>query len=117
LWTALWPEGQVVFEPGGPGFVLPDGSMGMKWPWFREVRGQLTIDGRRLDAPAPPLWADVSPSYGDSGFQPVYLIFPTPGCWEVTGRVGEASLTFVTFVVRVGDGPNWRIPAMPTVTP
>jgi len=32
--------------------------------------------------------------------QPTELIFPTEGCWEVTGRVGDASLTFVTLVVR-----------------
>jgi LysM repeat protein len=31
--------------------------------------------------------------------QGVGLIFPTAGCWEVTGRVGDASLTFVTEVV------------------
>lgn len=30
------------------------------------------------------------------------------GCWEVTGRVGEASLTFVTMVTKIGDGPAWR---------
>jgi hypothetical protein len=47
-------------------------------------------------------------NYGDIGFQPSYLIFSTPGCWEVTGRVGEASLTFVTRVVKTGDGPVWR---------
>jgi hypothetical protein len=27
-----------------------------------------------------------------------------PNSWEVTGRVGDASLTFVTMVVRAGDG-------------
>lgn len=99
LWTQLWPEGTVVFEPGGPGFVEPDGSLSMKFPWWRGVRGQLTIEGRRLDAPAPPLRADIPSGYGDIGFQAAALIFPTEGCWEVTGRVGNASLTFVTRVV------------------
>ena len=36
------------------------------------------------------------------------VVFPTPGCWEVTGRVGTASLTFVTLVQRIGVGPSTR---------
>jgi hypothetical protein len=69
LWTVPWPNGRVVFAPGGPGFVPTDGSL--------------------------------------------YLIFPTPGCWEITGRVGETSLTFVTVVVKIGEGPTWRPAAAP----
>src|SRR5215470_3793210 len=37
LWVVLWPEGKVVFEPGGPGSVEPDGSLSMKFPWWRGV--------------------------------------------------------------------------------
>jgi hypothetical protein len=29
------------------------------------------------------------------------LDFPTPGCWEVTGRVGDARPTFVVLVAPV----------------
>lgn len=101
LWTVLWTDSIVVFRAGGPGFVEPDGSLSMKWPWYRGVRGKLTIRGRRLDAPAPPLRAHVPDGYGDTGFQSTALIFPTTGCWEVTGKVGEASLTFVTRVVKL----------------
>lgn len=103
LWTGLWPEGKVIFEPGGPGSINADGSLGMKWWWWRGVAGQLTIEGRRLDASAPPLRADIPEGYGESGFQAAGLIFPTEGCWEVTGRVGEAELTFVTMVIKVED--------------
>jgi len=114
LWTVLWPDGRVVFEPRGPGFVLPDGSLGMKWPWIPFVPGDLAVDGRRLDGSAPPAWAEISEGFTDWGrFFPTYLIFPTPGCWEVTGRIGETSLTFVTLVVQVGDGPDWRPPTVP----
>jgi hypothetical protein len=63
------------------------------------VQGELTIEGKRLDAPAPPLKSIVPDGYGDAGFQVSGLIFPTAGCWAVTGRVGIASLTFVTLVV------------------
>jgi len=31
--------------------------------------------------------------------KPSGITFPTEGCWQVTGRVGEASLTFVALVL------------------
>src|SRR5262249_50685765 len=98
LWTALWRD-----EPSAPDAVLGDGSLSMKWPWGRGVKGKLTIAGRRLDGSALPLRANIPDGYGDTGFQPTGLIFPTEGCWEVIGRVGEASLTFVVRVARVKD--------------
>jgi hypothetical protein len=101
----LWPDGTVVFRPGGPGEILPDGSLSMKFGWTRGegLRGKLKIHGRRLDAPAPPLRARIPDGYGDTGFQATALIFPTEGCWEVTGEVGDTRLTFVTRVVKVGE--------------
>ena len=41
--------------------------------------------------------------YGEKGFQPSALFFPTEGCWEVTGRVRDATLTFVTIVVKASN--------------
>jgi hypothetical protein len=113
LWTNLWMwgEGEVVVP--GRSHVLPDGSFGeMKWAWYRYVPGQLTIAGRRLDAPAPPLRAWVPEGYGSTGFQLAGIIFPTAGCWEITGRVGDASLTFVTLVI---PPPGMAVP--PGATP
>jgi len=109
LSTLLWPKGTVVFSPGGSGFRTPDEALGMKFPWWRgeRVRGYLRIEGRRIDGDAPPLRSEFT-DYGDRGFQATYVIFPTPGCWEVTGRAGEASITFVTEVIKIGDGPAWR---------
>ena len=104
----LWPDGTIVFKPGGAGFVTRNGSLGMKFGWMRGVSGELRITGRRLDAEAPPLRSEVPGGYGDRGFQATYLIFPTPGCWEVTGHVGDSSVTFVTKVVKIGAGPSWR---------
>jgi hypothetical protein len=104
IFTALWAKGVVEFKPGGSGFVLSDGSLEMKWPWWHAVPGDLRIEGRRLDGPAPPLRSTVPCCYSGS-FQSSGLIFPVPGCWEVTGRVGDAKLTFVTRVVRIGTGP------------
>jgi hypothetical protein len=98
LWVGgLWPNGVIA---AGPEFVQPDGSVGMKFGWWRAVPGGLRITGRRLDGPAPPLRADVPAGYGQTGFQASGVDFPTEGCWEVTGAVAEATLSFVTFVVR-----------------
>jgi hypothetical protein len=105
LAVSVWREGTVVFKPGGPGFVLSDGALSMKFGWQRRVHGALTITGRRLDATASPLRANIPSGYGDIGFQATALIFPTPGWWEVTGKAGAASLSFITRVVKVGDGP------------
>lgn len=101
LRTWLWPNGTVVFSPGGPGLQLQDGSLQMKLPWWRGVRGALKITGRRIDGDAPPLRAHIPSGYSDVGFQATSIIFSTPGCWEVTGSVGDASLTFITRVVRL----------------
>ena len=96
LWTGLWPGGKVYMLPENR---EADGSFSMKWWWWRAIPGEpLTIEGRRLDAQADPLRAMIPEGY-DSNFQVAALIFPTTGCWEVTGRVGESSLTFITEVV------------------
>lgn len=106
IWTVLWLGGTVEFREGGSGFISPDGSLSMKFPmWWRNV-GELAIEGRRLDSQAPPLRAilsEGSPSTLPAGyrFAATALIFPTEGCWEVTAKVGDASLTFVTVVVKV----------------
>ena len=106
LVTGLWLGGKVVFKPGGAGFVLSDGALSMKFWWWRLRPGRLKLEGRRLDGPAPPMRASIPDGYGEIGFQSTALIFPTPGCWEVTGRVSDASLTFVTLVEKVGEGPT-----------
>jgi hypothetical protein len=45
----------------------------------------------------------VPSGYGERGFQATYVIFPTQGCCEVTGRVDDAKVTFITRVVKIGD--------------
>ena len=96
-----------VFRPDGPGFVDSDGALGLKVGWVRKKKGLLQIGGRRLDGSAPPARAYIYDD-GDTGFQPIYLVFPTPGCWEITGSVADSSLTFITLVEKIGNGPPWR---------
>ena len=100
--TVLWPDGTIVFEPGGPGEIRPDGSLAMKFGFWRGkgVAGQLVVTGRSLDRPGLNMMAEIPEGYGAQGFQSTVLVFPGPGCWQVTARAGADSLTFVTRVVR-----------------
>lgn len=95
----LW----VYLQPGGyswsDGSVDKDGSLRLKFGWWRGIRGKFTVEGHRLDAPAAPLRYEIhADSYGDMGFMPSYLFFPTEGYWQITGHIGEKSLTFVIHV-------------------
>jgi hypothetical protein len=103
LWTVLPPGG---IDRGGT--PEPDGSTSQKYPWWTVgTEGGLTIEGHRLDtAVAAPLRARVNSGLPDTPFAAVPggsfwssgVSFPTAGCWQVTGRVGAASLTFVVFM-------------------
>jgi hypothetical protein len=97
LWVSISGENVVVGDPEASGAVTA------KFPWWRGVSGALRIEGRRLDRAAPPLSANIPDGYGATGFQASGVSFPTVGCWEVTGRAGSASLTFVTLVLASSD--------------
>jgi hypothetical protein len=47
-------DGTVVFKPGGSGIILPDGSLSMKFGWYRGagLRGKLTIHGHNVHTTA-----------------------------------------------------------------
>jgi hypothetical protein len=107
LEVVLWPRGRFTFGPGS-GFVDAEGGMGVKVGWDRKKeKGHLEVGGRRLDGQSPPAYAYIY-DYGDTGFQPIYLVFPTPGCWEIVGSVADASLKYVVLVETSGGGPTWR---------
>jgi hypothetical protein len=90
LWAGVSPS------TGGRWFADKDG---LKVLWYREISGQLTIEGKRLDASAPPLETFIPSGYGERGIQATGLRFPTDGCWEVVGRVGASELRFVVYVL------------------
>jgi hypothetical protein len=106
--TALWPDGRVVFRPGGAGTVLPDGRLQMKFFWLKRPGLAMRVAGSRVDDASVRLGAEVSDAFTPEGMQPSLLIFATPGCWRVTATVGAEALTFVTEVVKVGQGSGGR---------
>jgi hypothetical protein len=97
LRTAFWPYNVIVATRHE---IRADGAIEIKWPWFRGEAGTVRITGRKLDGRPARLRADVPDGYGATGFVPSALIFPSEGCWRVTGRVVDARLTFVTLVVK-----------------
>jgi hypothetical protein len=101
----LWPRGVIAVGPHSD-YLDSQGRIRMKFPWWTMVRGLLRITGRRLDGPAPPLSAQVPYGYGLTGFQASGVTFPTPGCWQMNGIVGQTSLSVVTLVTeRHSSGP------------
>ena len=78
-----------------PDDVRADGAIEMKFPWWRGLAGRLRIEGRRLDAIAPPLSAWIPGGYGRKGFQSTAITFPTAWC-AGHGTFAGASLTFVS---------------------
>ena len=97
LWVGgLWQHGIVVMTRDN---IDRQGRLEMKFGWYRLTSGYLKITGRRLDGPAPPA-TGLTSGYGLIGFNASAVIFPTEGCWQITGQVGRASLTFTTFVIK-----------------
>jgi hypothetical protein len=109
----LWPNGTVVFKPGGAGFQTKDGGLAMKFGWTRGISGKINVTGRRIDADAPRLRFETNQTNNGRslGFLASYLVFSSPGCWEVSAQIGDrvdSKITFVMRVEKVGDGPAWR---------
>jgi hypothetical protein len=102
LWTALPREG---VWSGLPHNADGYGQKILWWregySWTEDPTPQLTVTGRRLDAPAPPLHAhEATNAYAEDigSAMLVGVSFPTPGCWEITGKVRDQELSFVVWV-------------------
>ena len=110
MFISLWPEGRVIFYPGGPGELARDGSLTMKFWFYRTVPGEVVIEGQRLDEPSEPaLLATLrgpDDGYGETGFHPAGLRFPGQGCWQVTASAGDQRLVFVTAVQWLAEAPG-----------
>ena len=65
--------------------------------WIKPLGSRLTVQGRRLDGDAAPLWPDISSGYyGD--FEASIIIIPAAGCWEIEARANASVLRFVLFI-------------------
>jgi hypothetical protein len=90
-----------------PRALMPNGWIKELFSWWGEKRlatranAELTITGYRLDMKAKPLRAAITrgkaPNFAKSWL--ASLIFPSAGCWKITGRFDKTSLTVVTRIV------------------
>lgn len=100
-------------------------GQGEKTFWFRqewshyhgwipeESASKLSITARRLDASSPPPEISAGPTFNRDwkAFMLGGITFPTPGCWEITGRYEDAEVQFVVWVVP--DAPEKQIQDQP----
>jgi hypothetical protein len=104
LWTSLpvigaWRLGH--YEPDDPTFRQKLFFRRQGYDARIEPRPNLTVSGKRIDAPAGPLLTDGKgngSSAKDDQFIVTCINFPTTGCWEVTGRYENDELTFVIWI-------------------
>jgi hypothetical protein len=102
LWTGLPRDGRLVVSPDRVG---PDGSIfwtKLIWIAGGVWGGGLQVQMHRLDAPAPVLYPDVVSGRLSGWSGPSWaarMRFSSEGCWKVTGKVDDVSLSFVVEVV------------------
>ena len=103
LWTILPPR----VLRGGAFPEYGESAREVQIDWWEMGRGLLTIKGTRLDRPAGPLevnsWGRSGPLAGADGISRVTatVIFPTQGCWEITGKIYDLDDSALTFVVEI----------------
>jgi hypothetical protein len=107
LWINLSTDGT---WRGLPHYRPTDASFRQKLFWWRqgydwrtENPPKLTVTGRRLDSPAPPLASEhANAGWGDRdhAFMVVGIDLPTLGCWEITGHYENEELRFVIWVAQ-----------------
>jgi hypothetical protein len=102
LWTALPQNGVWAELPHNPeGYTQKVFWWREGYSWTEEPEPELSVIGQRLDDPAPPLNVSRATNAFAADIQSAMLVgvdFPTPGCWEITGRYAGTELSFVVWV-------------------
>ena len=74
----------------------------LEWDWRHDMKPELTVTARRLDADAPSL--RVSPATNAHNAADIHhamlvgLNIPTRGCWELTGEYKGHTLSYIVWV-------------------
>jgi hypothetical protein len=95
LWTILPLDGKFLIPPRVIAFHH---GLWEKFMWYRVAKGALSIEGHKVGEPATSVKPEIPCCYGETGFQASGIIFPSEGCYEITGRVADARLTFIVEV-------------------
>lgn len=102
LWTAIPRDGVWSALPHNPeGYTQKVFWWRNGYSWTEEPEPQLSVTGRRLDMPAPPLNVSRATNAFAADIGSAMLVgvdFPTLGCWEITGHYADTELSFVVWV-------------------
>ena len=102
LWTRVPTSGTWPGLRGNPdGYTQKVFWWREGYSWEHDPTPQLTVTGRRLDAPAPPLKASKATNAFAEDIKSAMLVgvnFPTRGCWEITGKIADQELSFVVWL-------------------
>jgi hypothetical protein len=91
LWAGLAPPYEGRWFAGVP-------ALKVLW-WTGDAAGGLRISGQRLDGEGGELSAEIPSGYDGMGYQSSSILVPAPGCWEVIGSIGQATLRVVADVL------------------
>jgi hypothetical protein len=102
LWTAVRENGTWEALPHNPeGYTQKVFWWRDGYVWTEEPEPDLRVTGERLDASAPPLKASKATDASASDIGSAMLVgvdMPTLGCWKITGKYGDAEVSFVVWV-------------------
>ena len=102
LWTNIRQNGTWEALPHNPeGYTQKVFWWRDGYVWTEEPEPALTVTGERLDAPGPPLHSSEATNAYASDIGSAMLVgvdMPTLGCWRITGKYGEAEVSFVVWV-------------------
>ena len=102
LWTAVREKGIWEALPHNPqGYTQKVFWWRDGYVWTYEPEPELFVTAERLDGPAPLVNASkaTNASAGDIGSAMLVGVdFPTLGCWKITGKYGDAELSFVVWL-------------------
>lgn len=102
LWTAVRENGIWEALPHNPeGYTQKVFWWRDSYVWNEEPQPVLSITAERLDGPAPILRGSGATNAFAADIGSAMLIgvdLPTLGCWKITGKYGDAELSFVVWV-------------------
>jgi len=102
LWTAVRENGTWEALPHNPeGYTQKVFWWRDGYVWTEEPEPALTVIAERLDAPSPLIHASKATNAFASDIGSAMLVgidLPTLGCWKITGKYGNAELSFVVWV-------------------
>ncbi len=103
LWKMLDPDGEVWRQsslPHGPaGLTQKTFWWSADWSPDAEPEPAIMVVGTRLDGPGEFTFGPGTNASADFGTAMLVGIdFPTPGCWQLTGRYRDAELSYVVWI-------------------